>query len=872
MVAMFILTLAVLSPLSADLETLELGGHRFHRRLLDNGLRAVAVQDPGDTASVFVVVGAGNRDETAETTGLAHLVEHALFTGTPTLGVDEHERTIKSWGGESNAFTREDYTLYYDHDVPAERLSAVLAMEADRLRNISFTEPAVLHERERLRLEEKHTYQPAHGRNELLEAAVLRVHPYRFGIRDADGHTLAPGLGLETIREFYERHYHPDRTAVVVVGPDRPADMLDRIEEAFGSLPRGARPRNIPVEPPVGEARTERLDSNLARGRTELVWHVPARGDDSRPALEVLASWLDRAELADGTPVDASVGGRVDADLLRVGAGGDGRAAELVRLVESARGEAPVEAELELVRALVADDIDGVPLRARPYFSLAVTFGTFEVFGEAELLVNRASDVRSVTPEQVLAAARTYLAPERCVTVVFEGTGAEQEPLPEDPSALAAAAADAADAGDHERAVLAYTKLLAMKPSRMNQVIYLATRGQLHLSVRDYDAAIGDFESALEVVDYPAVRDLLEEAHARKAAARRGQFQDDEEDGQGESGESGESGAEHDADHDPGHGSDPAHDREHEPRESTVSVEERLLTEVDAACRELESWRGLRFQEPVRPEFVDAGEGPEGKTAGWYESTTGRLVVVRGKSEAFSRGVQLHELFHALQDQAWDLSELHSGTRTTDQEHALRGLIEGEAMLAVSELLDYDFAAHAVIPATGPVDRGRFEKIFHYGTGLRYVAALRDAGGWAAVNRKWGNPPLATSEIFHPGERDDPSPDVAQLIQQDRDQLLDELGLGAADRTDTLGELELRWLVTEEESTRHLAERLGKGFLADSWLLARDGDEIREVWLIRFRDANSARLFMGQGGAAWRSAGWSGLLREPGDTLVRLTR
>ena len=68
----------------------------------------------------------------------------------------------------------------------------------------------------------------------------------------------------------------------------------------------------------------------------------------------------------------------------------------------------------------------------------------------------------------------------------------------------------------------AYTELLNRNPNRMNTVIYLATRGQLHMDHEDWDAAIQDFEEALTVVDYPAVREMLKEAQRRKAEAGGG--------------------------------------------------------------------------------------------------------------------------------------------------------------------------------------------------------------------------------------------------------------------------------------------------------------------------------------------------------------
>lgn len=517
------------SPTQArDLAPLTIGENVFHRRVLANGLRAVAVRDQEAHVSVFVVVGVGKRQETAGTTGLAHLVEHAMYTGTPTTGVDEHERIVESWGGKSNAYTREDYTLYYDHAFPAEKLLELLKMEADRLRNLTFAEEPVLHERHRLEVEEANTFQPSEGRAEQLEDAVFRAHSYRVGLRDEKGHTKAPQLPVAAIKEFYDRHYHPDNVCIVVAGGVEPAKALDDVEAAFGKIPAGPKQAPPTVEPWPEKSRTVRIPSTLPRDRHELVWLIPERGDPARWALQVLGDCIDRRELPGGRPIEVAVGERVDCDLFVVSTTGEGGVEALRGVLEQFRAEAPAAEELAEVKRLSQKRYDGRPLRARPYFALAGTFGIYEVFGQAELLAHHHREIAAVTGEEVLEAARRYLAPARCVTVVFEGTGAEIAPLPTDPEALRTAAAEAADSGDYQRAIEAYTRLLAMKPNRMNTVIYLATRGQVHLELRAFDAAIADFEEALAVVDYPAVRDLLEEALTRKEAAMRGEFGDGE--------------------------------------------------------------------------------------------------------------------------------------------------------------------------------------------------------------------------------------------------------------------------------------------------------------------------------------------------------
>jgi zinc protease len=504
-----------------DLPPIAIAGHVFHRRLLGNGLHAIAVQDEEEGVSVFMVVAAGKRQETADTTGLAHLTEHAMYTGTERTGPGEHDRIIRAMGGESNAFTREDYTLYYDHGIPSERLREVLAMEADRLRNLTLPEAAVHREREALRIEETRTWQPSQYLTEQLEAAVYRRHPYGAGIIDEEGHTLAPGLGVPEIRDFYDRHYRPNNTTVVVAGSVDPLQALDAIDEAFGSLPPGTPPPPLPEEPEVTEPRSVRLPSRLPSDRVEWVWLVPAMGHPDRPALEVLARLLSRQAIENGTPLFVSMGGRVDKELFRVALTGEeaseGLEKALGGVLELKAEDRVAESQVEEIKGQLTDTLARQTLRARPYFSLAGTFAVYEALGHTVELVGYQDAIRRVSLEDVLRAGRRYLDPEKRISVQFVGTGAEPAPLPEDLNELQRAADQAAQSGDLDRAVQAYTALLARDLNKMSRVIALASRGQVRIRQRDYDGAILDFETALEVIEYPALRDLLDEARALKA-------------------------------------------------------------------------------------------------------------------------------------------------------------------------------------------------------------------------------------------------------------------------------------------------------------------------------------------------------------------
>ena len=188
----------------------------------------------------------------------------------------------------------------------------------------------------------------------------------------------------------------------------------------------------------------------------------------------------------------------------------------------------------------------------------------------------------------------------------------------------------------------------------------------------------------------------------------------------------------------------------------------------------------------------------------------------------------LHEIFHALQDQTFDLFALHSRTMTPDQDRALVALIEGEAMLAVSELMNYDFEAHAQLPAEGPVSDELFEKLFLYAAGVRFVRALRDAGGWDAVDTAFANPPSATTLIFQP----------ERYLAGERAAEIADISVAAGEElqsTEVQGEYGVRLWLVRDPKTRPLVELAGDAYVADALavLTNAEGQTIHR-WVIEF--------------------------------------
>jgi len=280
-----------------------IGPHTVHRLELDNGFRVLALKGTNETADVFLAIGTGNRDESHQTSGIAHLTEHALFTGTPTTGPQKFEETVESWGGKANAYTRDDYTMYYDVGVPLDRLPELLAMEADRMQNLAFEPAAFAFEQERLRKEEAGTFTFQMELAALTDSLAYPDHGYGAGLM-TNRHTRAPWLSMDAVRQFYRQHYRADKMAAVIVSPN-PEQALAAARTAFAPMPASpakmvaAEPANAPLAMPRLRVASSHTLERPVTDPLHLTVHrlpplAPAGTPELAPQLDLLGLLLER--------------------------------------------------------------------------------------------------------------------------------------------------------------------------------------------------------------------------------------------------------------------------------------------------------------------------------------------------------------------------------------------------------------------------------------------------------------------------------------------------------------------------------------------------------------------------------------------------
>jgi zinc protease len=398
----------------------------------ENGLTVLTLEDDTTPVVSFQMwVHVGSRDE-ARYTGLAHLFEHMMFGGSKNVEAEQHAQWITARGGEINAFTTNDFTVYFE-DVTSESLPLVIDLEHERVANLDISEETLARERKvvlderRLRTEDS----PMGRAYEALLALVWQAHPYRWPVigwrSDIERATV------EVAREFFHDYYVPDNIAIVIVGSFDEDAALAQLQRTFGRLPAaGDIPRNPTVEPEQkGERRAEVL-FDLRAPILAAGWHAPPAGHADAEALDVLSTILSEGrssrlykslvydaqqalsaeggywELVDDGVFLAFASVRPDASIERVEKLFFGE-------IEKAKQKLPGADELEKAkRQLEVSLVEGLTTN----HALASRIGRDELtFGRIRPLDERLERIRAVSAEDVRRVAQAYLVTEQRSTV-----------------------------------------------------------------------------------------------------------------------------------------------------------------------------------------------------------------------------------------------------------------------------------------------------------------------------------------------------------------------------------------------------------------------------------------------------------------------
>lgn len=259
---------------------------------LPNGLTLLARRDStAPVVSIVTWVKVGYFDEPDDAVGVAHVLEHMYFKGTPTRGVGEMARATKMAGGYLNAGTIYDHTHYYAV-LPASGFLAGLEVQADAYANSVIDADELRRELEVIIEEAKRKEDnPGAVATETLYELLHDRHRMRRWRIGREGALRALTRG-DMVR-FYRNFYRPSNTILVVAGDVGTDDVVRRIEALYGHLEDGVIER-APGEREVGRPgrRYRERAGDVAQTQVAFGWRTPGTTDDDTPLLDVAASIL----------------------------------------------------------------------------------------------------------------------------------------------------------------------------------------------------------------------------------------------------------------------------------------------------------------------------------------------------------------------------------------------------------------------------------------------------------------------------------------------------------------------------------------------------------------------------------------------------
>jgi zinc protease len=233
---------------------------------LANGLQVYAIEDHSSpTVAVQVWYHVGSKDDPNQRSGFAHLFEHMMFKGNEHLSPNAFEELTENIGGENNAYTAPDVTVYHEV-VPSNYLEPILWAEAERMSSLAINDENFKSERDVVKEEyrQRIAANPYGEFSLAIDQKSFAAHPYK---RPTIGNIAELDASqLPEVKAFHSTFYRPDNATLIVVGDFKPGDLEKWTRKYFGPIARPTTkiPRVTVTEPARKGDRHEVLSSAKA--------------------------------------------------------------------------------------------------------------------------------------------------------------------------------------------------------------------------------------------------------------------------------------------------------------------------------------------------------------------------------------------------------------------------------------------------------------------------------------------------------------------------------------------------------------------------------------------------------------------------------
>ena len=401
---------------------------QFEKFTLSNGLKVIFHKDPTTPLAVInTLFDVGARDESPDKTGFAHLFEHLMFGGS--INIEDFDAPLQNAGGESNAFTSNDITNYYNI-IPAQNIETALWLESDRLLSLAFTEKSLETQRSVVIEEFKQRYlnQPYGDVWLELRPLAYTTHPYQWATIGKEIKHIEDA-SMEDVKSFFYKHYTPSNAIVCIAGNFELDYVKQIMEKWYGDIPSGIKPaRILPLEPKQEIFKEKTIESKVPSNAFYYAFKMAEKKSFEYYVTDLLSDALGRdkssklyislqKELKLVTEIHCYITGSLDNGLLII----EGKIApgetfekidnEIWKVLDELKNNLLSESDLERIKNKISTSKE---FQEQGLLNRAMNLCLYELLGDANGVNEEASLYESITADHIHTIANEILISENC--------------------------------------------------------------------------------------------------------------------------------------------------------------------------------------------------------------------------------------------------------------------------------------------------------------------------------------------------------------------------------------------------------------------------------------------------------------------------
>jgi len=391
---------------------------------LNNGMKILIQEDHAiPNVAMYFFYKIGSRNERPGITGISHFFEHMMFNGAKKYGPKEFDNNMEKAGGNNNASTGNDMTIYTDW-FPSSALELMMDMESDRIRDLAFDPKIVESERGVVYSERRSSVDNNNSGilREQLDAAAFIAHPYHWPVvgwpSDIEAWTM------DDLKAYFRIGYAPNNCTMVVVGDVSSNQVMALAKKYIEPIPRQAPPPPVRTKEPVQLGERRVVVKKPAQSPIQMIaFHVPEATHPDSQVLNVISTVLSQGQssrlyrrMVENEQLALSVNGRkgdtfdptIMTFTIQPRRGVELARTEKVLYEELARLAATAVSSEELQKAK-NQILSGHYRQMKTIAGRASMIGHYEVYyGDYSKMFSIDQEIDKVTPADIQRVAKTY--------------------------------------------------------------------------------------------------------------------------------------------------------------------------------------------------------------------------------------------------------------------------------------------------------------------------------------------------------------------------------------------------------------------------------------------------------------------------------